>query len=122
MLRHDSHPSFCLFHARKERILLESDRVGPELASPSGDFQSFTDLNGALAQLWTLLAHDRISRKRAATLGYISSLILPTIAHVRSEANARRIDQRYREWQELKSAVKQAFPPRQATAASEAEK
>jgi hypothetical protein len=119
MLRHDSHPSFCLFHARKERILLESDRIGPELAPPSGKFHSFTDLNESLTQLWNLLAADRISRKRAATLGYVASLIFPTIVHVANEASIRRNNQRYEEW---KKSVARTFPPRQAAPAPQQEK
>jgi len=122
MFRHDSHPSFCLFHARQERILIESDQIGPELVPPSGKFHSFTELNDSLTRLWTLLADDRISRKRAATLAYVGSLILPTLVRVHSEGNARRLNERYEEWQKLKSAVKQAFPPRQPAPAPQQEK
>jgi len=68
------------------------------------------------------MADDRISRKRAATLAYVGSLILPTLVHVHSEAGARRLNERYDEWLKLKSVVKQAFPPRQAAPASEPEK
>ena len=116
MLRHSSHPSFCLFHARQERILLESDQIGPELVPPSGKFHSYTELNDSLTRLWTLLADDRISRKRAATLAYVGSLILPTLMRLHSEASSRRLNERYDEWQKLKNAVKQAFPPRRAQA------
>ena len=73
MLRHATHPSLCLFHAREERHLIEADRIGPELASISGDFRTVTDINHALAKLWELLSHDRISRKRAGTLHTLRS-------------------------------------------------
>ena len=106
MFRHGSHPSFCLFHARQERILLESDQIGPELVPPSGKFHSFTELNDSLTRLWTLLADDRISRKRAATLAYVGSLILPTLMRVASEANAHRINQRYEEWKKSRALPK----------------
>src|SRR2546430_14929506 len=33
MLRQADHPSLCVFHARAERQLLESDRLGSELAA-----------------------------------------------------------------------------------------
>jgi len=122
MFRRNSDASFCLFHARQERILIESDQIAPGLVPPSGKFHSFTELNDSLTRLWTLLADDRISRKRAATLAYVGSLILPTLMRVHSEASARRLNERYDEWQKLKSAVKQAFPPRQATTASEPKK
>src|SRR2546430_7382424 len=77
MLRHDSHPSFCLFHARKERILLEADQIGPELVPPSGKFHSYTELNDSLTRLCTPLADDPISRKRAATLASVGPFTLP---------------------------------------------
>jgi hypothetical protein len=78
------------------------------LSKCEGEFHTFADLNNALARLWTLLADDRISRKRAATLAYLGSLILRTIAQLRSEASAQRIDQHYRQWQERKNAAQQA--------------
>jgi hypothetical protein len=33
MLRQPDHPSLCIFHVRAERQLLESDRLGSELAA-----------------------------------------------------------------------------------------
>src|SRR5260221_14648296 len=113
MLRHDSHPSFSLFHARKERILLESDQIGPELVPPSGKFHSYTELNDSLTRLWTRLVDDRISRKRAARLAYVDSLILPTLMRIHNEANARRLTESYDEWQKMKNTVTQAFLPAQ---------
>ena len=87
MLRHESHPSLCLFHAREERRILEADRVGAELASISGEFRTNADINHALGKLWDMLAHDRIPRKRAATMAYIAALLIPTVERVRLESS-----------------------------------
>lgn len=109
MLRHASHPSLCLFHARKERLLLESTRIGPELASLSGEFRTHADVNHALTKLWELLAHDRISRKRAATFAYIAALLYPTIERVRVESNMASRNLGFDAWKE---ALARSFPPR----------
>src|SRR5205814_9944694 len=46
MLRQADHPSLCVFHARAERQLLESDRLGSELAaSLTGGFMTATDID-----------------------------------------------------------------------------
>ena len=87
MLLHSSHPSLCPFHARQQRLILESERVGPELATVSGEFRTHADVNHALGKLWNMLAHDRIPRKRAATMAYIAALLLPTLEPVRIESN-----------------------------------
>lgn len=107
MLLHPSHPTLCLFHARQERLLLESQRVGNELKSISGEFRTTTDINHALGKLWEMLAHDRIPRKRAATLAYIAALLLPTVSRVRSETQ----DVDFDEWKRI---LRRAFPPRPA--------
>src|SRR5258708_22884758 len=112
-------PPRCIFSTSDNR---RCTMLRPELVPPSGKFHTFTELNDSLTQLWTLLADDRISRKRAATLAYVGSLILPTLMRLHSEASARRLNERYDEWQKLKNAVKQAFPPRQAPPAPEQEK
>ena len=108
MFRHASHPALCLFHARKERLLLESERVGPELTSISGEFRTTTDINHALGKLWDMLAHDRIPRKRAATMAYIAALLLPTVSRLRLETSeAVSFDA----WKET---LQRAFPSRPA--------
>jgi len=76
MLRHDSHPSLCLFHARQEQQLLDSPAIAAELAGLSGQFLTSTDISRVLGKLFQLLAQDRISRPKAATLAYITQLLL----------------------------------------------
>src|SRR5262249_29633161 len=79
MLLTSSHPSLCPFHARQERHILEAEKVGNSLSSISGEFRTHADVNHVLGKLWDMLAHDRIPRKRAATMAYIAALILPTL-------------------------------------------
>ena len=117
MLRHASHPSLCLFHAREERRILDAERVGNELASLTGEFRTTTDINHALGKLWDMLAHDRIERKRAATMAYIAALLLPTVERVRLERSmARSSSSGYEYW---KDALARAFPsPKSAQSAT----
>jgi len=50
MLRHPAHPCLCLFHARAESQLIETENVGSELAQTiSGDFMTATDIDYAMA-------------------------------------------------------------------------
>ncbi len=119
MLRHDSHPSLCLFHAREERRILEADHVGNELASLSGEFRTTTDINHALGKLWDMLAHDRISRKRAATMAYIAALLLPTVERVRLEHSMASRNSGLDYW---KQVLASAFPPPRATVTPPSEK
>src|SRR6266851_491664 len=60
MLRHNGHPTLCLFHARDEMQLLESQRLGAEIsASITGEFMTSTDINFVLGKLFTALAQNR---------------------------------------------------------------
>lgn len=119
MLRHNSHPALCLFHAREERRILEADRVGNELATLTGEFRTTTDINHALGKLWNMLAHDRISRKRAATMAYIAALLLPTVERVRLERSMAARTSGFDYW---KDALARAFPPPKSTQPTTPEK
>src|SRR5256885_11858846 len=56
MLRHPGHPSLCIFHARAELQLLESERLGTELAQTlTGDYMTATDVNHILDRKSTRL-------------------------------------------------------------------
>ncbi|MGH9744206.1 MAG: hypothetical protein ACRD51_17835, partial [Candidatus Acidiferrum sp.] len=71
MLRALGHPSLCLFHARDEQQLAESQQLGSQLAASfSGDFLTATDINFVLGKLFTALAQNRISARNAAALAY----------------------------------------------------
>ena len=86
MLRHNGHPTLCLFHARDEMQLLESQRLGSEIASSiSGDFMTATDINFVLGKLFTALAQNRIPPRNAAILAYIGQLMLHSVPSVKKE-------------------------------------
>jgi hypothetical protein len=85
MLRMEGHPSLCPFHVREEKQLLESDKLGEELASLSGNLNNGTDINHVLAKVFKALADGRISARSASTLAYLGQLLLQSIAYVRNE-------------------------------------
>ncbi len=84
--RYNDHPALCLFHAREELQLLESQRLGAELAaSVTGQFLTATDINFVLGKLFTALAQNRIPPRNAATLAYIAQLMLHSLHNVKRE-------------------------------------
>jgi hypothetical protein len=89
MLRRQDHPTLCLFHARQEDQLLESQRLGAELsASLTGNFLTATDINFVLGKLFTALAQNRIAPRNAATLAYIGQLLLHSCATSKPNTNS----------------------------------
>src|SRR5262249_44918445 len=86
MIRPPDHPGPCPFHSREERQALESERIGTELAAPlTGHFYTATDINHVLGKVFTALAQDRISIKKAKALCYAAQLMLATLPNVRRE-------------------------------------
>ena len=88
MLRKKDHPSLCVFHAREEHQLLETDKLAAEFASLSGKLNTVTDINHVLGKVFTALAEKRISHQTAATFAYLGQLLLQTIPGVKNELNA----------------------------------
>jgi len=88
MSRKKGHPTLCIFHAREEQQLLESEKLAAEFASLSGKLNTVTDINHVLGKVFTALAEKRISQQAAATFGYLGQLLLQTIPGVKSELNA----------------------------------
>jgi hypothetical protein len=87
MLRKKGHPTLCVFHAREEQQLLESDKLAADFASLSGKLNTVTDINHVLGKVFTALVEKRISQQAAATFGYLGQLLLQTIPGVKSELN-----------------------------------
>jgi len=57
MLRHPGLPCLCLFHARAESQLVETENFGSEPAQAiSGNFMTATDINHAMGRLHTAAA------------------------------------------------------------------
>ncbi len=91
MLRQDGHSTFCLFHARVERQLLESETVGAHISkSPSGEFLTAVDVNHVLGKLFAAIAEDRLPPRNAATLAFVGQLLLHSVSIAQDEIiNAR---------------------------------
>jgi hypothetical protein len=86
MLRHPEHSCLCIFHARAEAQLFETERLGVELGETlSGDFLSATDINHAMGRLYTAVAQDRIPLRNANTLARIGSTLLRSVDRVKTE-------------------------------------
>jgi hypothetical protein len=86
MLRHPEHPCLCVFHARAESQLVESERLGIELGETlSGDFMTATDINHAMGRLYSAVAQNRISVRNANTLARIGSTLLRTVPGIKTE-------------------------------------
>src|SRR6266699_191331 len=90
MARSDIHPSLCRFHAEREEQLFGDPAPGgnvvgaaldlPELYSACRDLTTAAGVNRALGQVFRRLAHRRLSRREAATFGYLAQLLLRTIS------------------------------------------
>jgi hypothetical protein len=105
MLRHFQHPSRCIFHARAERQLLDSRRLGAEIGSSlTGGFMTATDVNFVLGKLYIALAQNRNSQRTAATLASIGQLMLRSIQGIKQEY---KFEHSFPTWQEL---AKKAIP------------
>jgi len=64
MLRHEHHPTLCLFHAHAEQQLLESPKLGAEIATTfTGDFLTAADINHVMSKVFTALAQNRIPQR-----------------------------------------------------------
>src|SRR5215472_7573375 len=110
MLRHRDHPGLCPFHSREERQALESERIGTELAaSLTGHFLTASDINHVLGKVFTALAQDRISVKKAKALAYLAQLMLASLRYAKQET---KIHYSFDSWQRmLRNSTKLPDPP-----------
>lgn len=86
--RSAEHASLCVFHSREEQQLLESRKVGAELAATiTGNFLTATDINYVLGKVFTAAAQNRIPVRNAhrwRTLASSCSCLFPTSIEMRS--------------------------------------
>jgi len=86
MLRHKNHASLCLFHSHAEQQLVESHRLGAEIATSfTGDFLTAADINHVMSKVFTALAQNRIPQRTAATLAYLGQVMLLTLPMAKKE-------------------------------------
>jgi hypothetical protein len=79
LLATDPQSGLCAHHlARKKALDRDADSFFP-LMQQANRFQNAQAINKSLNHLYDLLARARISARRAATLAYISSLLLRTL-------------------------------------------
>ncbi|HET8925177.1 MAG TPA: hypothetical protein VFN26_19500 [Candidatus Acidoferrum sp.] len=110
MFRQPDHPSLCIFHARAERQLWESDRLGDELAaSLTGDFMTATDINFVLGKLFKAIAQNRIPPRVAANLAFVGKLLLQSLDKLKNEY---RFKYEYEAWKAMqRDAIHLSDPP-----------
>jgi hypothetical protein len=78
----------CLNHALRRRKDRDLADLASALTGNSEQFQTAAGINRSLAELYTLLAQNRISPRRAAVLAYISNLLLRTLPAIEHESGA----------------------------------
>ena len=85
MLRKPGHPALCVFHAREEEQLLETEKLAAELSSLSGNLNTGLDINHVLGKVFQALAQRRISPREATAFAYIAQLMLQSMPYVKNE-------------------------------------
>jgi hypothetical protein len=99
MFRQQGHPSLCVFHARAERQVIESDRLGSELAaSLTGGLMTATDINFVLSKLFKAIAQNRIPPRNAANLAFVGKLLLLSLDKIKSEFS---FEYDFEEWKKM---------------------
>lgn len=84
--------AFCPQHAQLASLLPLEEDHSKFLLKSSQHFQTAQGVNFALANLFELVAKNRISPRRAAVLAYIGSLLLRTHSSIDSDREAGIID------------------------------
>ena len=79
---------FCPRHSAIQKQRHSADLTAALAAGDENTFQSAEGINRSLAELFTLLAKDRVSPRRAAVLAYIGSLLLRTLPAIEKELAA----------------------------------
>lgn len=108
--RSATHASLCVFHSREEQQLLESQKIGAEVAATiSGDFLTATDINYALGKVFTAVAQNRLPVRTAHTLAYLGQLMLCSLPAVKKEFT---FSYKFAQWNNmLNNAVRLSPPP-----------
>jgi hypothetical protein len=114
MLRQHDHPTLCIFHARAERQIMESDRLGTELAaSLTGNFMTATDINFVLGKLFKAIAQNRIPPSIAGNLLFAAKLMLHSLDKLKDEY---RFEYKFEAWKSMeRDAIPLSDPPSPAT-------
>jgi len=85
----DPSGTLCFDHASAALQDRDNADFSAALTRESSGFQTAEGINFALGDLYLLLAQGRISPRRAAALGYISSLLLRTLPAIDTDRSPR---------------------------------
>ncbi len=77
----------CLNHSLRRQKDRDVADLASALTGKSEEFQTAAGINHSLAELYVLLAQNRISPRRAAVLAYISNLLLRTLPAIEHESD-----------------------------------
>jgi hypothetical protein len=80
--------ALCTRHGNIEKHRRSADLTA-NLTVGRDTFLSAEAINRSLAELYTLLARNRVSPRRAAVLAYIGSLLLRTLSPIKQEQSSR---------------------------------
>ncbi len=109
MFRQPDHPSLCIFHARAERQIVESDRLGSELAATlTGKFMTATDINFALGKLYQAIAQNRVPPRIASNLAFVGKLLLLSLHSLKDEF---KFKYEFEQWIEMERASRSLSSP-----------
>jgi hypothetical protein len=116
--RSASHASLCVFHSQEEQQLLESRKLGGELASSlTGNFLTAADINYVLGKVFTAVAQNRMPARTAHTLAYLGQLMLFSLPSVKKEF---AFHYKFEQWTNmLDRAVRLSPPPPEPEVAPE---
>lgn len=82
------HDSFCAHHANVEDQDSHNQMFGSQIIRPGDRLDNARAVNTYLTRVACLAAASRITPRHAATLGYIGSLLVCTLAHIRKQDEA----------------------------------
>jgi hypothetical protein len=86
--RLNGNPNFCPAHAPLSIHQHDPAEIASTLTANLNDFTSASQINDFLSRLLLLLAQDKISTRRAATLAYITNQLLRTLPAIAKEGSA----------------------------------
>jgi hypothetical protein len=91
MPRSQDYNYLCVFHADRERRLLDQQALDAgdlsNLFGPTGELRSSTEVNAYLARLTKLAIAGRISPRILGSLVYAAALLIQTLPDIEGEAH-----------------------------------
>lgn len=112
--RSATHASLCAFHSHEEQQLLESRKLGSEIAAPlTGNFLTATDINHVLGKVFTAVAQNRLPVRTAHTLAYLAQLMLMSVPAIKKEFD---FYYKFEQWNTMLNRAVRLSPPPPAPA------